>query len=397
AATQALGLSHSRATTIMRTESLRAYRHASRATYLANQDVLDGRVWNAHLDARTCVACALMDGTVHAIDATLDGHPRCRCAMIPRTKSWEDLGVKGVADTRPPVRSGKAWLESQPAHVQRAMMGRAKFNAWAAGQIDLDDMVARTYSPQWGTMRSERSLKAILEDRNPNYFDAPATPPTVVKPPPEPDPTLVKEYAARYDLAYLQEWIDTPGNSPNVLASLKAAVNLKVARQGRIGPSLPQPDPAKVQAAVEKLAQAVATKGYPSKGYSQTKAIYKAQANGQVGTKVGVVKSLNWEQNITAQAILDEHDAALPALARKAQKDAAVAKAQAEAIRLNKIADAQVEAQAMVAQAKAIQKAADDAALFKIFTKALARQHGMTASFLAQLDDGFPGLGGHIS
>ncbi|MGD1877116.1 MAG: glutamine synthetase family protein [Kiloniellaceae bacterium] len=42
-------------------------------------------------------------------------------------------------------------------------------------------------------------------------------------------------------------------------------------------------------------------------------------------------------------------------------------------------------------------KAADDAALFKIFTKALARQRGLTASFMAQLDDGFPGLCGHIN
>ena len=42
-------------------------------------------------------------------------------------------------------------------------------------------------------------------------------------------------------------------------------------------------------------------------------------------------------------------------------------------------------------------KAADDAALFKIFTKSLARRHGMTASFMAQLDAGFPGLGGHLS
>jgi glutamine synthetase len=41
--------------------------------------------------------------------------------------------------------------------------------------------------------------------------------------------------------------------------------------------------------------------------------------------------------------------------------------------------------------------AADDAALFKVFTKALARRHGLTASFLAQLDQGFPGLGGHLS
>jgi len=42
-------------------------------------------------------------------------------------------------------------------------------------------------------------------------------------------------------------------------------------------------------------------------------------------------------------------------------------------------------------------KAADDAALFKVFTKALARRRGLTASFMAQLDDGFPGLCGHIS
>ncbi len=42
-------------------------------------------------------------------------------------------------------------------------------------------------------------------------------------------------------------------------------------------------------------------------------------------------------------------------------------------------------------------KAADDAALFKVFTKAIARRHAMTASFLAQLDAGYPGLGGHIS
>ncbi len=44
-----------------------------------------------------------------------------------------------------------------------------------------------------------------------------------------------------------------------------------------------------------------------------------------------------------------------------------------------------------------IVKAADDAALFKIFTKAMARRRGMTASFMAQLDAGFPGLCGHLS
>lgn len=44
-----------------------------------------------------------------------------------------------------------------------------------------------------------------------------------------------------------------------------------------------------------------------------------------------------------------------------------------------------------------ILKAADDAALFKMFTRAIARRAGLTASFMAQLDAGFPGLGGHVS
>lgn len=42
-------------------------------------------------------------------------------------------------------------------------------------------------------------------------------------------------------------------------------------------------------------------------------------------------------------------------------------------------------------------KAADDAALFKVFTKAMARRRGLTASFMAQLDAGYPGLCGHLT
>lgn len=182
-ATKALGLTHGRATTILRTESLRAYRQASRAEYLANSDVLGGWVWDAHLDARTCLACALMHGTEHPLDSTLDGHPRCRCAMVPRTRTWEELGAgPGLPDTRPPVRPGKAWLEAQTPEVQRAMMGRAKYDAWTAGTITLDDMVARSYSPAWGTMRTERSLRAIRDGRDANWMDAPEAPPS----PPDP-------------------------------------------------------------------------------------------------------------------------------------------------------------------------------------------------------------------
>ncbi len=41
-------------------------------------------------------------------------------------------------------------------------------------------------------------------------------------------------------------------------------------------------------------------------------------------------------------------------------------------------------------------RAADDAVLFKTFAKAFSRRSGLTASFMAQLGAGFPGLSGHV-
>lgn len=164
----ALDMPRHRAVTIMRTETQRVYREAARETYQANADVLQGWVWTASLTRRTCPACIAMHGTIHPVTETLDGHPRCRCAMVPRTPSWADLGVEGVEDARPPLESGKDWLEAQPASTQRAILGNAKWSAWKAGEIDLDDVVARTHSPDWGSMRRERSLVEIREGRNAN-------------------------------------------------------------------------------------------------------------------------------------------------------------------------------------------------------------------------------------
>jgi len=177
---QGLDLSGWRAETILRTEAHRAYREAQRRTYLANLDVLAGWVWTATLDDRLCPACLAMDGTLHPLTAILDGHPRCRCAMIPRTKTWEELlgpDFADVADSRPPVRNGKVWLEAQPVTVQQRVLGPAKWRAWRSGRITLDEVVARTFDPAWGTMRRERSLLEITQGRNANYADAPGAVP----------------------------------------------------------------------------------------------------------------------------------------------------------------------------------------------------------------------------
>ena len=162
-----------RAETIVRTEAMRVYREAHRQTYLANDDVLTGWTWRAHLDSATCACCVVMDGTAHPTEDRLDGHPRCRCAMVPATKSWADLGLAGIPETSAPARQGKDWLTRQTPTIQRHVLGSGKFREWKAGRITLDDVVARPSSPRWGTMRRERSLIEIRQGRNANHGGLP--------------------------------------------------------------------------------------------------------------------------------------------------------------------------------------------------------------------------------
>lgn len=329
---QTLDVPRHRALTIMRTETHRAYRSVARQTYAANDDVLDGWTWVAHLDVRTCPACVAMDGTAHAVTETLDGHPNCRCAMVPRTKSWADLGVAGAGDTRPPVRKGTDWLEAQPAAVQREILGRAKWQAWQDGKITLDDLVARTASPQWGTMRRERSLREIQDGLNANWDDVIEHAPVKVRR--SANPRAAAGIKATQTLEQVQAALD--GDDLTAQQRLDyAAAKIMHLNDLEYTVALPGPDEAKAAKAVEKMDAAVLTKGYPSKGYSQTVAIYKAQANGTVGTKVGVVKSLTWEQKVTAQHALDVHNSHLPDLVATVENNKAILKAHDEGLAMH--------------------------------------------------------------
>lgn len=322
----ALDVPRWRAETIIRTESQRTYRAASRATYEANADVLAGWVWTATLDARVCPACLVMDGTEHPTWAILDGHPRCRCAMVPRTLTYDEiLGLpEGTTpDSRPPLRSGKAWLEAQSPATQRALLGPGKWKAWKAGKITLDDVVARHGDDQWGTMRRERSLREIDKGLNPNYPDVPAQPAAPVEYQPQADKAALLH--ANFSLEALEERIaESPGGQYE--ANLKAAVAMHLNEQD-YGPSLPGPNLHLAEVGTAKMNKAAQTKGYPSKGYSQTVAVYKARANGQVGTKVGIKDPLTWEDKITATKALQDHqewlDGWLQDQANKALEDAA--------------------------------------------------------------------------
>jgi SPP1 gp7 family putative phage head morphogenesis protein len=147
-AREASGLTLARSLTIVRTETLRAYREATRSAYLRNQEVVSGWIWHAALSPRTCALCIAMHGTRHPLSEPLTSHPNCRCAMVPI--------VPGVT-----IASGADWFAGQPAATQRAILGPAKLRAYQAGDLQLADLVGETRSATWGAGRYEKSLKEL--------------------------------------------------------------------------------------------------------------------------------------------------------------------------------------------------------------------------------------------
>ncbi len=153
-----------RALRISRTECLRSWREASRATYQANEDVVEGWIWHSALQANTCAACWAMHGTFHRLDETLDDHPNGRCSMVPVTKSLAEIvGDPSIPDRRVQVEPGEEILRSKPPEFQREVLGRAKWEAWNLRRIRLSDLVDTTWSDAWKVTKSEASLRTGLQ------------------------------------------------------------------------------------------------------------------------------------------------------------------------------------------------------------------------------------------
>jgi len=145
-----LGGELGRALTICRTETVRAYREATRETYLAHAGALRGWYWQAALDARTCSMCLAMHGRVFPVGARLHSHPNCRCVQVPLT-------LEAAAP-----ETGAEWFSRQTPGLQKAQLGPGKFKAFTEGKLQLADLVGVRRSERWGESRFERPLSAIL-------------------------------------------------------------------------------------------------------------------------------------------------------------------------------------------------------------------------------------------
>lgn len=142
-----------RATNVARTETLDAYRTASRYAHEANADILDGWVWLATLNGkgagRTCSSCWAMHGTIHGLDEAgpLD-HNQGRCARAPHVKPWRKLGIDldEPADSTP---DRQAAFDALSDEQQTAVLGPARLALLRAGKVDWADLAVLRDNPAW--------------------------------------------------------------------------------------------------------------------------------------------------------------------------------------------------------------------------------------------------------
>ena len=85
-----------------------------------------------------CLACLMLEGTIYDKEEDFGDHPNGRCYIVP-------CGPGAQSE-----RTGKKWLEEQDEETQRKIMGKGRFEAWKAGELDLDSMTTVKPDPVTG-------------------------------------------------------------------------------------------------------------------------------------------------------------------------------------------------------------------------------------------------------
>jgi len=137
---------------ISNTAVLYSFRRAAIGSFQANSDVVAQWMWSSAKDARTCLSCIAMDGTLHGLDEQLNDHDNGRCCPVPVTQGagWIDS-----------YQTGAEWFDGLAASTQQSMMSGVAYTAWSDGKVSLADFVGTYDSPIYGEMRRERSMREI--------------------------------------------------------------------------------------------------------------------------------------------------------------------------------------------------------------------------------------------
>ncbi|EFQ82713.1 phage protein F-like protein [Aeromicrobium marinum DSM 15272] len=138
-----------RALVVAQTETLDAHRAAAAAHERANEDVLTGWDWLATLDSDTCPSCWAQHGTRHAItEPGPNDHQNGRCARLPVTKSWRDLGFD-IDEPPSLMPDSEARFGRLSKADQLKVMGPTRLELLKSGDVAWSDLSTLRNNPGW--------------------------------------------------------------------------------------------------------------------------------------------------------------------------------------------------------------------------------------------------------
>lgn len=155
-------ISYSRALTIARTETIRAYREGARQSYVANRTIVQSWAWRAGVENQQqppCAACFAKHGSLYPISEGMNSHPNCRCRMVPRRSP-----LLGVSPRNPELLdAGKAFDALAPAQ-QRRILGPTRLEMYRGGKVNLSDLATSRPRGLWGT--NDAALRPLSDLRD---------------------------------------------------------------------------------------------------------------------------------------------------------------------------------------------------------------------------------------
>lgn len=131
---------------LVRTEFARVANQAQLASYRENEDLITSLIFTSSLDIKVCPICRRLHGKEFPLDTNfvVPVHPRCRCAWMPKLKSWEDLGLSKedipesiltrLDGAKPDIPLGfDEFLKSQDDAFQLEALGQTRFELFKKG------------------------------------------------------------------------------------------------------------------------------------------------------------------------------------------------------------------------------------------------------------------------
>jgi SPP1 gp7 family putative phage head morphogenesis protein len=147
-----------RALVIARTEMLDAHRAAAALQDKANASVLAGWEWVAQLDRRTCPSCWAQHGSRHPLDEQgPNDHQQGRCARVPVTKSWRELGFN-IDEPASILPNARQVFDNLPQEHRLAIMGAKRLDLLDSGQIGWSDLSVKRSTAGWRDSYAPASL-----------------------------------------------------------------------------------------------------------------------------------------------------------------------------------------------------------------------------------------------